>query len=131
MTTATVPADHLDLANAPVIATLTTIGSSGYPQSSAVWFIHEDGVFRTSLVTERQKYKNLVKNPKATFFIINPENVFQTLEVRGDVTIEPDDDHSFVRHIFAHYGTSPEQINVPMEGRVKVTLTPTRIRTNS
>lgn len=130
-TIAAVPDDALSLAQLPTTVTLSTVGPSGYPQVSAIWFRYEDGVFRTSLTPARQKYKNLVRNPKATLFAIDPEDPFRFLEVRGDATIEPDSELVFLKRLVAHYGVDFEVFKqqAPLDDRVIVTITPTRIRT--
>ena len=49
-----------DLIDEPRIAVLTTVGANGRPQSTAVWFlVDDDGVLKTSITTDRQKYRNL------------------------------------------------------------------------
>jgi PPOX class probable F420-dependent enzyme len=122
-----VPATHLDLTRGRV-GVLSTIGSSGRPQSTAVWFmVDEDGVVRTSLTNDRQKTKNMVANPKATLFVIDPANPYRTLELRCDVAISDDPDLTMMRRIVAHYGADFESFPGSREGRVLVELTPRRI----
>ena len=89
-----VPSTHTDLLDASV-ATLATIGPDGRPQVSAVWFLAEDGVVKVSLNVARQKTKNLAANPAVTVFILDPANPARYLEIRGDATLEPDDDYAF------------------------------------
>ena len=58
-----VPESLTDLLHGPNTAVLTTVGSDGLPQSTAVWFlVGDDGVLRTSITTDRQKYRNLVRH---------------------------------------------------------------------
>ncbi|MBO9578791.1 MAG: pyridoxamine 5'-phosphate oxidase family protein [Microbacteriaceae bacterium] len=123
-----IPADFAALLDVPV-ATLTTIGPSGYPQSSAVWFLPEDGVVKVSLVDTNQKVRNALANPKGTYLFIDPANPYKTLEVRGDLSVEPDTDVAFLRRQLAKYGTTPEEFGRGLDGRVVLTLTPTRVRT--
>src|SRR5215207_1623780 len=80
-----VPDTHVDLLEAPNTAVLTTIGANGQPQSTAVWFLVEDGVLKTSITTDRQKYRNLSRNPKATLFVLDPTNPYRTVEIRATV----------------------------------------------
>src|SRR4051812_22039142 len=92
-----VPDTHVDLVDAPNTAVLTTVGADGQPQSTAVWFlIDDDGLLKTSITTDRQKYKNLARHPKATLFIFDPANPFKTLEIRADVELTPDPDKALV-----------------------------------
>ena len=76
------------------IATLTTLGPDARPQSTAVWYLLHDGKVQVSITNARQKYRNLADRPVATFFVIDPQNPFRTLEIRGDVTLSPANDGS-------------------------------------
>jgi hypothetical protein len=51
---AIIPESHQDLLSAQV-ATLATVGVSGHPQLSEVWFLAEDDIIRISLNITRQK----------------------------------------------------------------------------
>lgn len=123
----TIPESHRDLAAAPVVASLATLGSGGTPQVTAVWFVTEGNTVKLSLVTARQKYKNMVTWPQATLFLIDPANPYRTLEIRGTVEVGEDQDLALFEKIFRHYGADPDAFAAPRDGRVAVTLRPTRI----
>jgi PPOX class probable F420-dependent enzyme len=124
-----IPATHRDLLDAPV-AVLATNGADGWPQVTALWFLYtDDDGLRLSLNTARQKTKNLTANAKATLFVIDPANPYRTLEIRGTVEIEPDDDYAFADRLGSKYGTDLRTIDQPGEARVVVTLRPTRVNT--
>jgi PPOX class probable F420-dependent enzyme len=124
---ATVPDSHRDLLDAPV-ATLATIGADGRPQLSAVWFLADDDGVRISLNTARQKTKNLAKRSPATLFILDTANPARYLEIRGDATLEPDDDYAFADQVGAKYGgIDLRTIDQPGQKRVVVTIDPARI----
>ena len=127
---ATIPDSHRDLLAAPGVASLSTIGPSGRPQVTAIWYLLDGDVVRTSLTKARQKYANLVATPKATLFVIDPTNPYRTIEVRADVTLEDDPDLAFMGRLVGHYGTDLESIRAPKDNRVVVTLTPARVVTN-
>jgi PPOX class probable F420-dependent enzyme len=126
----TIPASHRTLAEAPGVAALATLGADGYPQATAVWFLLDGDVIRTSLLRSRQKYRNLVRHPQATLFLIDPANPYRTLEVRGDVTLEEDTDLSLLKRLLAHYGQTLETFAAPTDNRVVLTLTPHRVVAN-
>ena len=112
------------------VGVLSTIGSSGRPQSTAVWFMLDaDGVIRTSLTNTRQKYLNMVTNPRATMFLMDPANPYRTLEMRCDVTIGDDPGLVMFERIVRYYGQDPETFPAPREGRVLVEMTPRRVVT--
>jgi PPOX class probable F420-dependent enzyme len=122
-----VPTTHADLLDAPV-AVLATNGADGRPQTSAVWFLTDDGVVKMSLNTARQKAKNMAANPAATLLILDTANPYRYLEIRGDVTLEDDDDYAFADRVGAKYGgVDMRTMDGPGERRVVVTLNPVRV----
>ena len=103
MSDPSIPASHRDLLDAAGVAILSTIGDDGYPQSTALWFLLDGEVIRTSLHRSRQKYKNLLTRPQATLFVLDPANPYRTVEIRGDVTFDDDADKVFIRRLLAHH----------------------------
>ena len=121
----TIPDSHRDLLNGQV-AVLGTIGASGRPQLSGVWFLAEGDTVRISLNTVRQKVKNLQANPKVSLLIFdNPP--YRYIELRGDAEITPDDDYSFADKVGAKYGADLRTRDQPGDTRVVVTIHPSRI----
>jgi PPOX class probable F420-dependent enzyme len=122
----TIPETHKDLLNAPV-GVLGTVGSSGRPQLSGVWFLAEDDTVRLSLNTVRQKVKNLQANPKVSLLIF-AESPYKYLELRGDAEISPDPDYEFADKVGAKYGGADlRTMDQPGETRVVVTIHPERV----
>ena len=121
----TIPDSHRDLLNGQV-AVLGTIGASGRPQLSGVWFLAEGDTVRLSLNTVRQKVKNLQANPKVSLLIFdNPP--YRYIELRGDAEIAPDDDYEFADKVGAKYGADLRTRDNPGEKRVVVTIHPQRV----
>ena len=77
------------------VLTLATVGEDGYPQVSEVWFLAEEGQVAMSLNTRRQKVKNLETEPACTLFLLDLQNPYRYLEIRGTAVVEPDDDRAF------------------------------------
>jgi PPOX class probable F420-dependent enzyme len=121
-----IPESHRDLLESATVA-LATVSPTGHPQVTAIWAVLDGDLIVTSLAGVRQKLKNLTARPQATVFVIDPANQFRTLEVRGDVTIEPDPELETLKKVLAAYGTDLESFDGPIEGRVTVTLRPTRV----
>ncbi len=121
------PESHRDLLDAPV-ASLATIGGDGIPQSTLTWFLHDaDGKLKLSLSSARLKTKHLLKRPQASLLILDPASQFRYLEVRGNVTVEPDDDYEFASRVGAKYSADIRQYDQPGETRMVVTIEPTRV----
>jgi PPOX class probable F420-dependent enzyme len=121
-----VPESHLDLLGAEV-AVLTTVDDRGFPASSGVWFLHDDGETSLSLSSARLKTKNLQRRPECSLFILDLGNPYRYLEIRGRARIEPDDDYGFAEKVGAKYGADLRQIDREGETRFKVTIEPVNV----
>ena len=122
----TIPDSHRDLLNAQ-IAVLGTIGASGRPQLSGVWFLTEGDTVKISLNTTRQKVKNLQANPKASVLIFDEKSPYRYLEIRGDAEVTPDPDYEFADQVGAKYGSDLRTRDQPGDSRVVVTIRPARV----
>lgn len=129
MTDCVIPPSHRDLLTPPAPVALATLGPTGYPQVTAIWALLDENVIVTSLAGVRQKLRNLVAHPQATVFAIDPANPYRTLEVRADVTITPDPELATLQKLLTAYGTDLDSFTGPLDGRVAVTLEPTRVIT--
>jgi PPOX class probable F420-dependent enzyme len=121
------PASHRDLLDAQV-ATFATIGDNGFPQLTEVWFLHDDGELKISLNDSRLKTRNLTKRPQCSLLLLDLQNPYRYLEVRGNAKIEPDDDYSFARRFGAKYGGADlSEHDKPGDKRVVVTIEPANV----
>lgn len=126
-----VPDSLTDLLHGPNTAVLTTVGADGLPQSTAVWYlVGEDGVLRTSITTDRQKYRNLVRHPKATLFILDPTNPYRTIEIRANVELTPDPEKAMVHEFADKYGVPVETLLQAGGDRVVATFDPIKVNAN-
>jgi PPOX class probable F420-dependent enzyme len=121
-----IPPSHEDLLDAQ-FATLATIGADGVPQLTEVWFLAEDRALKISLNTSRLKTKNLQARPQCSLFILDLENPYRYVDVRGHARIEPDDDYSFARRVGEKYGSDLREHDRAGESRVVVTIEPENV----
>jgi PPOX class probable F420-dependent enzyme len=127
VTMTTFPDSHKDLLDAQ-IASLATIGADDFPQVTVLWFLYDEGKIKFSLNTARLKTKNLLKRPKVSLLIIDPENAYRYLEVRGTVTATPDLDYVFAKKVGAKYGGADlSEHDGPGDTRLEVVLEPTNV----
>jgi PPOX class probable F420-dependent enzyme len=119
-----VPASHQDLLDRPLFAHLATVRPDGSPQSSVMWFAWDGTQARFSHTRTRQKYRNLVHEPRCSFHVQDPGNPYRTLEVRGRVeSIVPDVDAAFYRSLQERYGLVVPVFDADV--RVVIIITPT------
>src|SRR4051794_37524945 len=97
------PKSHADLLDLDV-ASLATVTDDGYPQVTAVWFVHDGGELRLSLNTSRAKVANLRRRPECCLYLLDLKNPYRYLEVRGRARMEPDDDYAFAAKVGRKYG---------------------------
>ena len=122
-----IPDSHRDLLEGR-FATLATVGAAGRPQQSVVWFLAEGNAVKISLNSNRQKTRNLQRNPVCSLLIADPANPYRYLELRGTAKVEADPDYSFANQVGAKFGDYPHKRDRPGETRVVVTVVPDRAR---
>ncbi len=80
-----IPDTHKDLVERPVVAALATLMPDNQPQVTPVWFSYEDGFILVNTARGRQKDENMADRPKVTLLIIDPDDDYRYLEIRGTV----------------------------------------------
>lgn len=80
-----IPQNYRDLFSKRAFASLTTLMPDGSPQTTPVWvdFDGEHVIFNSA--KGRQKDRNVRRDPRVAMAIIDPENAYRYLEVRGRV----------------------------------------------
>jgi len=69
----------------PIVANLGTIMPDGRPQVNPVWVDYDGTTIRFSTLQGSQKDKNLKARKFATFLLVDPQNPYSYIEVRGQV----------------------------------------------
>jgi PPOX class probable F420-dependent enzyme len=126
-----IPESHRDLLASPLTAALTTVDAKGRPQSTAVWYlVDDDGSLKGSITDERQKYKNLTRNPNCALLIIDPSNPWRTLEIRAEARIEADPEKATVSKFAKAYKADEAMLKASGDNRYTVTFHPRRVVVN-
>lgn len=107
-TTATLPPSHVDLLERPTFAHFATIRPDGSPQSSPMWFRWDGARITMTHTKVRQKFANIRRDPRVSLSVVDPDDPYRYLEVRGFVEKVEDDDGraSFYRELQSRYGMS-------------------------
>lgn len=112
MSTEVIPSTHEDLLQTPAVAVMTSIGPEHEPQAHPVWFDFEAGELRVSTTTDRQKFENVQRDKRVSLVVVDPEDPYRYIEVRGEVVeTEQDPDKRFIDHLAKRYLGEPEYPN--------------------
>ena len=101
------PATHLDLVESPIVAVLSTLLPSGRPQTQPVWFDFDGHDLLVNTTRERQKGRNLERDPRATLLIVDPADANRWIEVRADVEVSLDGALEHLDHLTRRYTPWP------------------------
>ena len=80
-----IPDKYRDLFSKRAFASLATLMPDGRPQVTPVWCDLEGDMVLFNSAKGRQKDKNVRRDPRVSVAIIDPENPYRYLEVRGRV----------------------------------------------
>jgi len=81
----TIPENYRDLFAKPAFASLTTLMPDGSPQVTPVWCDIEGDRVIFNTAKGRQKDRNLRRDPRVALAIIDPDNAYRYLQLRGRV----------------------------------------------
>lgn len=81
----TIPTQLLDLFEKKAFALLATTMSDGSPQVTPVWCDLQDGKICINSAKGRTKDRNLRRDPRVALTLMDPDNPYRYLQVRGKV----------------------------------------------
>ena len=90
MPAAVIPTSYMDLFEKKAYGSLATIMPDGTPQVTPVWVDYVDGYLLVNSARGRQKVRNASRNPNVALAIMDPDNAYRYLSIRGRV-IEVDE----------------------------------------
>jgi PPOX class probable F420-dependent enzyme len=91
-----IPDKYADLFNKKAFASLATINPDGTPQVTPVWVDYDGKHVIVNSARGRRKDKNMATNKSVALAIMDPDNPYRYLEVRGrvvDITEQGADQH--------------------------------------
>ncbi len=87
---------YSDLFKKKAFANLSTLMQDGSPQVTPVWCDYDGKHVRVNSARGRVKDKNIRRDPRVALAIVDPENPYRYMEIRGkvvEVTEKGADDH--------------------------------------
>jgi len=124
---ATDPENYRDLfEQKKAFASLATLMPDGTPQVTPVWFDKKDGKFRINTAKGRVKARNMKEGSAVALSIMDPDNAYRYVQVRG--TVSRVTDHGADAHIDSlakkYLGQDKYPFRQPGEVRVMYEITP-------
>ena len=84
-----IPASFLDLLTVKAaFASIATLQPDGSPQVTPVWFDYTNGKVRVNTAKDRVKARNMSIGSKVALSIMDPDNAYRYIQIRGTVTNE-------------------------------------------
>jgi len=82
-----IPSGYLDLLEQKkAFAHLATLMPDGSPQVTPVWFDYKDGRIRVNSAKGRTKSRNMKEGSRVALAIMDPDNPYRYIQVRGQVS---------------------------------------------
>ena len=101
----TIRPDLIDMLERPLFGALGTTRPDGSPQVNPMWFLFDGTTIRFTHTMKRGKYRNLQANPGMSLCVIDPDDPYRFIEVRGRlVETIPDPEGAFYPVLGARYG---------------------------
>lgn len=112
-------------------ASLATINADGTPQVTPVWFDWDGSRIRINTAKGRVKDKNLRRTPTMALSIVDPDNPYRYVQIKGRVAAVTESGAD--AHIDAlskkYLGQDRYPYRKPGEARVIFTIAPDRVQT--
>ncbi|MEJ7819670.1 MAG: PPOX class F420-dependent oxidoreductase [Rubrobacteraceae bacterium] len=120
------PEDYKDILESTALAHVATVGPNGEPQNTPVWFDFDGEHLKFSQTKARQKYRNVGREPRIALSIVDPENDYRYIEVRGEVVrIDEDPNLDFINAMAKKYLDMDQYpFHQPGDERVVVVIEP-------
>ena len=82
---AAIPDQYKDLLEKKAFAHLGTLMKDGSPQVTPIWFDHDGTHIRINSAKGRWKDKNMRNRPQVALSILDPDNPYRYMQIRGKV----------------------------------------------
>jgi PPOX class probable F420-dependent enzyme len=121
-----IPEGYESLLERPLYGHLATVRPDGCPQVNPMWFAWDGEFLRFTHTTTRKKYRNIASTPHVAMSVIDPDNPYRYLEVRGVVEqVVPDPTGAFYLQLNDRYSGPLTEPPPDRAHRVVVVVRPT------
>jgi PPOX class probable F420-dependent enzyme len=123
--------DTIRLARGKNLATVVTLMPDGQPQALLTWVDADGEHILVNTEPQRQRFRNITRDPRITVLIHSAEDPFDWSEVRGHVTetVGGDEARRHADVLSRKYTGQDYSMPVGPEGRVILKVTPDKVNT--
>jgi PPOX class probable F420-dependent enzyme len=121
------PESHKDLLldETRAFAILATLMDDGSPQATPVWFDFIEGKIMLNTARGRVKEQNLAQRPEIALVILDPDDPYRYMQVRGRVIQETEESaRAHIDQLAGKYTGEADYKNFRGETRVRYTVEP-------
>lgn len=125
--TAEIPQSHQDLLDdeTRAFAILATLMGDGTPQATPVWFNYVNGKIMFNTARGRVKEQNLADRKDIALVILDPDNPYRYMQLRGKVLEETEQNaRQHIDDLAGKYTGEADYKSYQGERRVKYTVEP-------
>ncbi|HZR30223.1 MAG TPA: PPOX class F420-dependent oxidoreductase [Terriglobales bacterium] len=126
-----IPEKYADLFKKKAFANLATVMPDGSPQVTPVWVDYDGKHVIFNSAEGRQKDKNLRRDPRVALSIVDPDNPYRYLQIRGKVSeiTKKDADKHIDKLAKKYLGVDKYPYAQPGEVRVLYKIAPEKTQT--
>jgi PPOX class probable F420-dependent enzyme len=126
-----IPETFKDLFQKKAFASLATVNVDGTPQVTPVWVDYDGTHIRFNTAKGRVKERNLRRNPAVAVAVIDPDNPYRYLQVKGRIAeaTETGADQHIDALAKKYMGVDKYPYRRPEEVRVTFKIAPERVQT--
>ena len=123
--------DAARLAKGKNLATVVTLMPDGQPQAQLTWVDHDGENILVNTEPQRQRAKNVSRDPRVTVLIHSADNPFDFAEVRGHVAevIGDPQARKHIDELSNRYVGSDYGMPIGPEGRIILVVAPDKVIT--
>ena len=123
--------DTIRLAQGPNLATVVTLMPSGQPQALLTWVDTDGEHLLVNTEPQRQRSRNVARDPRITVLIHSADNAWDWSEVRGHVvdTVGGDEARAHIDTLARKYTGADYARPVGPDGRIILKIAPDKVNT--
>ena len=124
------PESYRDLLERPLFAHFATVASDGSPRVNPMWFLWDNqaGVLKLTHTNQRHNFRNVKRNPNVALSIIDPDDGYRYLQLRGEIErVDADPTGAFYNTLQQRYRGRTSEVK-DRDVRVVLTIRPTAFK---